>query len=86
VHQTRFRKWLLFYRNALSDFSSYEPQIDAELSLGFVRTHESEHVRTLDILPAQLAKAILDVADTQLKHLDGLGVAHRDNLGALWKR
>src|SRR5207237_7522914 len=53
-----------------------------QLSLGFVRTHESEHVRTLDVLPAQLAEAILDVADAQLKHLDGLGVAHRDDPAA----
>jgi hypothetical protein len=27
-------------------------------------------------------EAILDVADTQLKHLDGLGVAHRDDPAA----
>src|ERR1700704_123809 len=53
-----------------------------QLSLGFVRTHEREHVRTLDVLPEQLAEAILDVADTQLKHLDGLGVAHRDDPAA----
>jgi hypothetical protein len=33
-------------------------------------------------LPEQLAEAILDVADTQLKHLDGLGVAHRDDPAA----
>ena len=30
----------------------------------------------------QLAEAILDVANTQLKHLDGLGVAHRDDPAA----
>jgi hypothetical protein len=34
------------------------------------------------VLPAQLAEAILDVAHAQLKHLDGLGVAHRDDPAA----
>src|SRR5258707_7227772 len=35
-----------------------------------------------DVLPVQLAEAILGVADTQLKPLDGLGVAHRDDPAA----
>src|SRR5262245_22963489 len=34
------------------------------------------------VLPAQLAEAILDVADAQLKHFDGLGVAHCDDPAA----
>ena len=43
---------------------------------------KAEHVRTLDVLPAKLAEAILDIADAQLKYFDGLGVAHRDDPAA----
>ena len=33
-------------------------------------------------MTSSLAEAILDVADAQLEHLDGLGVAHRDDPAA----